>query len=312
MSERTIGYEELTYRSADGETMVHAYLWIPSGEIKGVIQLSHGMCEYIQRYDAWARRFAAEGYVFCGNDHLGHGNTAPTPEALGHIPARIGYQLLVEDVHTLTTLMRQRFPGAPVILYGHSMGSFVARLYVSKYASDLSAALISGTAGLGLPTGLGRKVAGTIGFFKGDHHRSKLLTSMGFGGYNKRFAQEQDALSWLTRNKAVREKYKEDRFCALVFTTGGYDTLFALISKVSCKRWFSTLPTDLPILLFSGDHDPVCNYGKGVQAVYDLMKKRGCNVTLRLYENARHEMHNELNVDEVFADLMHYLKENVI
>ncbi|MBQ8341277.1 MAG: alpha/beta fold hydrolase [Clostridia bacterium] len=310
MEEREIRYEELTYPSADGKTTVHAYIWHPVGEVKGIIQLSHGMCEYVQRYDAWARRFAAAGYVFCGNDHLGHGYTAESPEALGNIPPH-GDELLVEDVHALSLLIKARYPETPLILYGHSMGSFVARCYLSKYGTELSAALISGTAGPGLPTGLGCKLARLMGRVKGQEHRSKFLTSLGFGSYNKRFEQEQDALSWLTRDKTVRANYRKDTFCTFIFTTEGYATLFTLISRISKKSWAKTLPRDLPVLLFAGDQDPVGNYGKGVRAVCERMEKAGCNVSLRLYEGGRHEMHNELNADEVFADLIAYLKENV-
>ncbi|MBR6727076.1 MAG: lysophospholipase [Clostridia bacterium] len=307
-----VKYEELTYRSADGESLIHAYIWAPAaGAPRGIVQLSHGMCEYVQRYDAWARRFAAAGYVFCGNDHLGHGNTAPDAAALGHIAPRNGHELLVEDVHALSVQMRERYPDLPLVLYGHSMGSFVARCYLTKYGSELAAALISGTAGPGLPTGLGRRVAHMFSRMKGKTYRSKLLTAMGFGSYNKRFEKEKDVFSWLTRDKAVRDRYRQDKFCTFVFTAEGYDTLFALISEISKKQWAQEVPKELPILLFAGDQDPVGNYGKGVRQVYDRLQKAGCNVTLRLYEGGRHEMHNELNADEVFADLVAYLKENV-
>ena len=312
MSENSlVKYEELTYLSADGDTAVHAYIWVPAQKPLGIIQLSHGMCEYILRYEAWARRFAAAGYVVCGNDHLGHGYTAPDEAALGHIAPRNGEDVLVEDLHTLSVLIKKRYPDLPLVLYGHSMGSFAARLYLSKYGTELAAALISGTAGPGLPAGAGRTLAHTIAKVKGKQHRSQLLTSMAFGSYNKRFEGEQDTFSWLTRQKAVRDAYRQDKFCTFVFTAEGYDTLFALIGKVSKKEWFASVPRKLPVLLFAGDMDPVGNYGKGVRAVYERLQKQGCHVTLRLYEGGRHEMHNELNADEVFADLLAYLKENV-
>lgn len=312
MSENAlVKYEELTYLSADGETAVHAYIWAPTEEPLGIIQLSHGMCEYILRYEAWARRFAAAGFVVCGNDHLGHGYTAPDEESLGHIAPRNGEEVLVEDLHTLSVLMKARYPGLPLVLYGHSMGSFAARLYLVRYGDELAAALISGTAGPGMPVGAGRALAHAIARVKGKRHRSKLLTSIAFGSYNKRFEEERDAVSWLTRVKDVRDAYRQDKFCTFVFTAEGYDTLFALLGSISKKAWFERVPHELPVLLFAGDMDPVGNYGKGVRAVYDRMKKQGCNVTLRLYEGGRHEMHNELNADEVFADLIAYLKENV-
>lgn len=305
-------FEELTYPSSDGKSTVHAYLWAPVGAPpKAVIQLSHGMCEYVQRYDAWARRFCAEGYAFCGNDHLGHGHTAEGSDALGYTACRGGAALLVEDVHALSLLMRERYPDLPLILYGHSMGSFVARCYLSKYGSELSGALISGTAGPGQPTAIGRQVAHLVARMKGDGHRSKFLTSLAFGSYNKRFTAERDAFSWLSRDKAVREAYGKDPFCTFVFTAAGYDTLFELLGTVSKKSWAGTVPKTLPMLLFAGDQDPVGGYGRGVKAVYNRLKGQGCNVMLRLFAGGRHEMHNETNADEVFADLKAFLEEIV-
>lgn len=301
-----VAFETLTYPSADGKSTVHAYIWAPEHP-RGIIQLSHGMCEYIQRYDAWARRFAAEGFVVAGNDHIGHGQTAPDKEALGYTARRGGADVIVEDLHSLTLLLRERFPALPAVLYGHSMGSFAARLYLARYGEELTAALISGTAGPEAPTGIARLLARAIGKAKGYHHRSKLLTALAFGSYNRRFSDEGDSHSWLTRDAAVRGTYATDPFCHFIFTAAGYDTLFSLLGAVSTKSHAAALPKDLPILVFAGEDDPVGNYGRGVREVHRRMVAAGCNATLKLYPAARHEMHNEHQRDEVFADLLAYL-----
>ena len=303
-------FEQTSFPSADGKTPVAAYFWYsPDVAPRAIIQLSHGMCEYITRYDAWARRFVERGFVFCGNDHLGHGNTAQKKSDLGYMAKRGGADLLVEDVHRMTLLAKEKFPDLPLVLYGHSMGSFVARVYLARYGEELAGALVSGTAGPGQPTGLGKKMAHATGAVRGVMHRSRFLTAMAFGSYNKRFREEKSLFSWLTRDEAVRAAYAEDPFCTFVFTTAGYDTLFSLLGEVSDKKWAYKVSKELPILLFAGDMDPVGNYGKGVKKVYERLVAAGCNVRLKLYEGGRHEMHNEINKDEVFADLIAYLEE---
>jgi alpha-beta hydrolase superfamily lysophospholipase len=308
--ENVVIFEERTYLSADKRTQIHGYIWRPEGiPLRGIIQISHGMCEYIKRYDAWARRFCEIGFVVCGNDHLGHGETAENAEELGFIPQKIGADCLVEDLHAMSQLIKAEYPELPLVLYGHSMGSFVLRAYLSCYGEELSAALISGTAGAGQPTAVAKKLAQTIAAVKGDHHRSKLLTSLAFGAYNKRFEDEQDRRSWLTREKSVRDAYKNDSLCRFKFTAAGYEALFTLLSNVSSKKWPLTVPKKLPILLFAGDMDPVGDYGKGVQQIYDRLVDAGCErVAIKLYAGGRHEMHNELNSDEVFADLTAFLE----
>jgi alpha-beta hydrolase superfamily lysophospholipase len=288
-------------------------VWAPEkGTPKAIIQLSHGMCEYVQRYDAWARRFVSRGYVFCGNDHLGHGHTAPDEDELGYTAPRGGADFLVEDTHTLTCLMRAEYPNVPFVLYGHSMGSFVARMYLTRYGEELAGALISGTAGPGQPTGVALRLARMIGRTKGLHHRSRLLTGLAFGAYNKKFEGENDALSWLTSERDVRERYRHDPFCRFLFTAAGYDTLFTLLGTVSDKKWAHGVPKALPVLLFAGDMDPVGNYGRGVRAVHERLLEAGCNARLLLYPGGRHEMHNESNRDQVFEDLIAYLEEILV
>ncbi|MBQ3483284.1 MAG: lysophospholipase [Clostridia bacterium] len=303
-------FEELTYLSADARTRVHGYIWKPQDVTpRGIVQLSHGMCEYVQRYDAVARAFCAAGFVFCGNDHLGHGQTAPDAEALGYTAPRGGADFLVEDLHTMSRLVKNEYPELPLVLYGHSMGSFAARMYLTRYGEELAGALISGTAGPEAPAGLAKHLAHMIAKTRGAHHRSTFLSSLAFGSYNRRFREEDHPHSWLSRSRAEQEKYKNDPYCTFTFTAAGFDTLFTLLETVSKKDWAANVPKKLPILLFSGDMDPVGNYGKGVQKIYDRLVAAGCCVRLKLYEGGRHEMHNETNRDEVLSDIIAFAKE---
>lgn len=308
----TPGNEHFTFKSADRKTDVHAYVWMPvtRARPRAVIQLSHGMCEYVTRYDEWARRFTDAGYVFCGNDHLGHGQTAGGLENLGYTVARGGADFLVEDLHTMTAWIRKRFPGVPIVLYGHSMGSFAARLYLSRYGNELDAALLSGTAGPEKPTGVALALTHRIARKEGDRARNRFLTSLAFGSYNKHYRQENDPVSWLTRDPAVREAYRNDPYCTFTFTAAGYDTLFSLLSAVSAKEWAKKVPAGLPVFLFAGDGDPVGNYGRGVLKVAARLKKAGCaDVRCKIYPGGRHELHNETCRDEVFGDITAFLAD---
>ena len=304
-----ISFEEFTYLSADGRTNVHAYCWAPALEKPlAIIQLSHGMCEYVERYDAWARRFAERGIVFCGNDHLGHGHTAPDAEELGFTAEKHSEDYLVEDLHTMTQQMKARYgQDIPLILYGHSMGSFVARLYLTRYGNELSGAILSGTAGPEQPTGLALRLTNLLSKVKNEHHRSRFLTALAFGAYNKKFKGENDSLSWLTSDGEVRAAYAADPLCDFVFTLSGYRTLFSLLHAVSGKKWAENVPKHLPLFLFAGDMDPVGNNGKGVTRIYERLQKAGANVTLKLYKGGRHEMHHEKEKDTVFADILEFI-----
>ena len=307
----TVSFEEFTYLSSDGRTNVHAYTWAPTGQKPlAIVQLSHGMCEYVQRYDAWARRFAEKGIVFCGNDHLGHGHTAPDSEELGYTAPQNGAEYLVEDLHTMTLHMRERYgDDVPLILYGHSMGSFVARLYLTRFGHDLAGAILSGTAGPEQPTALALALTKFLKKMKGDRHRSRFLTALAFGAYNKKFKKEHDHCSWLTSETDVRSAYASDPFCTFVFTLSGYETLFSLLGAVSAKCWAEQVPKHLPILLLSGDADPVGNYGRGVKKIYHRLQNAGANVTLKLYKNGRHEMHNEKEKELVFEDVLNFIAQ---
>lgn len=305
--------EESTFLSHDGKSRSAYYLFIPKCDApKGIIQISHGMCEYVMRYEEFARRLCREGYVVCGNDHIGHGKTAPSDELLGYTAANEGAMIMVRDVRMLSGIVRNRFPSLPLFLVGHSMGSFIARKYIELYGKEITGAVIVGTGGPESPTALGKALAKLIIKAKGDTHRSKLLDSIAFGSYNKKFKNEKDSASWLTRDPAIREKYVGDKYCSFKFTARGFYDLFDILGSVSDKEWAEKLPKDLPVLIISGDADPVGNYGKGVTAVYKRMEKAGMeDVTLRLYHGARHELFNETSREEIISHTLEWIESNL-
>lgn len=300
--------ERITYPSADGGNTVAAYIYTPAdGEVRAIFQLCHGMCEYILRYEDFAAYLCAHGIAFAGNDHLGHGETAASADDLGYT---VGAAYMVEDVRTLTGLLKERFgKDTPFLFAGHSMGSFIARTYLSRYGRDtgMDAAILIGTAGPGAPTGAGKALARVIGAFRGDRHRSKLLKTIAFGSYTKRCPKGCSPSAWISRDEALVARYDADPFCNYKFTVRGYIDLFTLLGGVSGKAWANTIPKDLPILLTAGEEDPVGGYGKGVREVHRRLCTAGVrDVTLKLYPEDRHEILNEFDRETVYADLLAY------
>lgn len=304
--------DRIAYPSSDGKNTVAAYLFTPAAcEVRAVFQLCHGMCEYILRYEPFAAYLCAHGIAFAGNDHLGHGETAARADDLGYT---VNARYLVEDVRTLTGLLKERFgTDTPFVFAGHSMGSFIARTYLAQYGREgLDGAVIIGTAGPGAPTGAGKVVARLIGAFRGDRHRSKLLHTIAFGSYTKRCPKGCSKSAWISRDNELVARYDADPFCNYLFTVRGYIDLFTLLGSVSAKSWASKVPADLPMLLMAGEEDPVGAYGAGVRKVHDRLLAAGAkDVALRLYAGDRHEILNEPDREVAYGDILTFIETQI-
>ena len=278
---------------------------------RAIVQISHGMCEYIGRYERFAEFLTANGFIVCGNDHLGHGRSADSDGELGVMP-RHADEILPDDVHSLTLIMKQKYPDLPYFLLGHSMGSFVARIYLTKYGAELDGAIIMGTGGPESPAAAGKLLAKIVGATRGREHRSKLIDKVAFGSYNSRFGKDCSPKAWLTRDEDTVERYMKDKFCMYLFTADAFYGLFNMLGRVSAKDWATKLPKNVPLLLTSGEQDPVGNYGKGVRTVYERIKAAGASdVTLKMYTDDRHEILNELDRDTVYADILEWLNGRI-
>ena len=301
--------KEISYPSSDGKNTVRATVYAPIGEVKGVVQLAHGMIDYVGRYEAVAEFLTGHGFVFAGNDHLGHGRTAASSEDFGFFAERDGYNKVIEDVKKMNDLLHEEYPDLPVVLFGHSMGSFVSRIYAARYPDSISALIIHGTGGKNPAAPLGKALVSLLKVFLGARHRSKFITAVAFGSYNSKFDKSEGQNAWLTRDVARVASRDSDPYTSYIFTLAGYHDLFTLLSECNSKSWYEAFPKDLPTLVISGDADPVGNYGKGTLEVHSGLLSAGVKkLTLKMYEGARHELFNEYNSDEVFSDLLRWIE----
>ncbi len=300
---------EITYKSSDGKNTVFAEIFAPaSGDIKGVVQLSHGMIDHTGRYEALAEFLTGEGFVLAGNNHLGHGKTAACPEDFGYFADKDGYKFVIDDVKKMNEILHNEYPSLPTVLFGHSMGSFIARLYTVKYPDTVDALVIHGTGGKNPAAGAGKALVSFLRAFKGARHRSKFVTVVAFGSYNSHYDKSEGINAWLTRDVARVSNRDTDPYTSYIFTLAGYSDLFTMLSGCNTAAWFESFPKELPTIVMSGEDDPVGNYGKGVKFVHTSLEKAGlADLTLKLYPGARHELFNEKNSDEVFADLSAWL-----
>ena len=302
-------FEEISYKSSDGIHTIHAEIYSPRTAPVGVIAIAHGMVDYVERYKPLIEYFTERGYVVAGNDHLGHGGSVLSPDDFGFFAKKGGTDFVLTDLNEMIKYLSRRYANLPLVLLGHSMGSFIARIYAVKYQATLSGLVIHGTAGPNPILPFGKALAAAVQFFRGERYRSKLLKKLTTGGYNKTFPKEEGHNAWLTRNTAaVSDKDKDERG-AFTFTVSGYRDLFRMLGGANSKSWFKSYPKNLPTLVVSGEDDPVGNFGKGPRYVYNRLKAHGVErLDLKLYEGARHELYNEFNNAEVFNDIEAWLR----
>ena len=303
--------KEITFNSTNLTDTLKGVAYIPiDSEIKGILQICHGMCEYIERYEPFAEFLCNNGYIVCGHDHVGHGKVAYEKNKLGYFAPQNGWQILVDDLYKFTRIIKDMFPQYPLFLMGHSMGSFIARLYASYYTSATDGLIISGTGSKNPAAGAGILLCDAVKASKGEMYRSKKINDIAFGSFNKKYQNPKNNFEWLTRDEKIVEKYMNDPLCMFTFTVSAFKDLFTLNKEANESTVFKNTKSDMPIFILSGDMDPVGNYGKGVKAVYsNYLKNAKKDVSLKLYKDGRHEMVNELNKEEVFNDILNWLNE---
>ena len=295
------------FPSCDGTHPLWCITYEPEGEIRGIVQVVHGMTDYTLRYDDLLTALAESGYVAFGFDLLGHGHTAKDRCELGFFAKEKGWQLLVDDVFYMGQAVREEYgKELPFALLGHSMGSFICRLAALKEPSPDRLILI-GSGGLDVAAPVGNLLAKGIGAVRGKKHISFFLQGLVFGDYDKKFPEEYKN-RWITVDTENLIRYKDDPFCTFRFSVSAISDLITLHQKANSRTFFRTLSDETKVLLLSGEDDPVGNYGKGVLQVQRRLEKAGKRSEAVLYPGFRHEILQDFCKEEVTQKILSFLE----
>lgn len=303
--------EEFNFPSAEEGETIYGKAYLPYGEVRGIVQFAHGMCDYGERYEELFRELTDCGYIAAYADHLGHGNSVRSLDDLGYFSAHDGYKKVAEDFNTFYGILDERFPCDKHYVMGHSMGSFIVRYFMAVYRRPMAGAILMGTSGPNPLAGVGAVLAAGVALIRGGYYRSSLLEKMAFGSYNKQIKDPVSAWDWLSRDENAVYDFDTDELRNQTFTASGFKDLFSLVRIVNLNTFMDDTPKELPILLLSGKADPLGNYGKGIFKLEDIFHSMNFqDVKSILFSGARHELCHELNREEVFETIVDWLNRH--
>lgn len=305
--------EYFEFLSADKRTKIHAVKWLPDdGRHSAVLQITHGMQEYAERYAEFAEFLTKRGFMVVGHDHLGHGASVASAKEFGYFTQKNPSDVLVMDMHALRTAVQKECGDEPYFMLGHSMGSYLLRKYITLHSKKLSGAILVGTGSMpDVAMKLGMRLCRFLAGKHGWHYKSPLVKKLSFMGPYRKYDTSGAKIenNWLTKDLVIAAKYYRDPKCRFDFTVNGYYGLMEAVLYDNQPKHIAGIPKKLPLLLVSGAKDPVGNMGKGVRKVYRQYKKAGvADVRLKLYENDRHELLNELDRQNVYQDIYQWMK----
>lgn len=299
-----------TYRSANHKNRIHYYIFEPETDLRAILQITHGWKDYIERHEELIRFFTDHGIMVCGCDFIGHGRSTEEEQGRGHLEEQDGWFYLVKDVKRLAAYIKREYPQTPFFLYGHGMGSLVARL-CCLHESQWDGVILSGTSSRQRFCRRSIVVTAILRRVKGLNHHSAYLESLIYKRLNKKYRKERNYLSWFSADETVRNQYDMDKRSQMYCTLGAYENIFKMLGLVSTKKWYRSIRTSLPILLISGKDDPIGDFGKGVEEVYHKLLEEGCRVDMKLYEGIRHELQSDPEHERIFFDILEWMREYV-
>ncbi|MCC8099399.1 MAG: alpha/beta hydrolase [Clostridiales bacterium] len=307
--------EKLWIPSRDGKRSLHCVLWQPdSGQVRAVVQIVHGMEEYVERYEDFALYLTSRGIAVIGHDMLGHGQSVREPKEMGFFTEQDGDQVIVDDVESVALRAQGAFPFAPLVLLAHSMGSFVVRRYITQYTGKARGVILMGT---GIVSERAAKAAGGVAnllcLTRGATYHSKWLENRVVGRFNRQFTHTRTGCDWLSRDVENVDRYLQDPLCGICFTVGGYRDFFKLAGHLAREEDFEQITSRTPMLLISGEKDPVGHMGKDVPRLTRQYQKWGVtDVTYKLWKDDRHELLNEADREDIYGWLLGWIESHVL
>ena len=300
------------YQTMSDDASVAMYTWLPEQAPKAVLHIVHGMAEHALRYDDFAKTACKRGFVVVASDHRGHGKTGEKNGLTGYLADGDGFERVVDDQKEINAEIRKRYPCLPVVIIGHSFGSFVTQEYIERYGATVKAAALIGSAGPNPSVSVALLLANLNCAFKGRKSATKFMNALIFGSYNSRVKNPRTVFDWLSRDEREVKKYIDDEYCGFICTAGFFQDFMRGLKRLHTQAALTGIPTDLPVLITAGAEDPVSNGGKTLKNLYRIYQDIGMqDVTLKLYENARHEILNEINKEEVKADILGWIEKKI-
>lgn len=304
--------KETFFLKTDDLVEIFVRQWTKVKNPQGVLQIAHGMAEHSGRYAQFAKFCNNLGLIVVAGDHRGHGHTGEKAGQMGYFAAMNGFERVVDDLYAINQWISGQFPRLPIFLMGHSMGSFLTRRYLQKYGETVKGAILMGSGGdPGFGATLGKLVA-RLQMRKDPTRPSAILDRLAFGSFNKGIKNSKTKFDWLSRDPKEVEKYIKDPHCGMVCGSGFFYDLFTGLRQIHDPDLIAKIPKHIPLLVVSGEADPVGKNGAGVLQFVNQLQKHGVtNIETILYPEARHELLNEVNKEEVMQDLGRWLKERI-
>ncbi|BBF41576.1 lysophospholipase [Lachnospiraceae bacterium KM106-2] len=299
--------EQVTIRSYVDQLPLSVLISQPKTP-KAIVQILHGMCEHKERYLPFMEYLTEQGYVCIIHDHRGHGKSVLRQEDLGYF-YQDGARALVEDANQVSRYVRKRYRGLPLYLFGHSMGSLIARVYVKNYDSVVNGLILCGSPSNNRMAGVGTVLAKLVGKLRDDHNPGQWFQKMACGKYNKDITDAKSRNQWICTDEKVVEKYDQDPLCNFIFTINGFENLFKLVHRVYSKYGWTVSNPGMPVWFISGEHDPCMVGEKQLKQAAAFMEQVGYqHVSWKIYKGMRHEILNEQRHKIVFQDIAEKLE----